>query len=69
MSHPSQSERPESNSTSDRGSSSETLERVERLNADFARIRAQGQAVADLTRALDAVLQEDAGLPPSGDGV
>ena len=69
MSHPDQSNSPESNSTSDPGTSSETLERVERLNADFARIRAQGQAVADLTRALDAVLQEEAGLRPSGDGV
>jgi len=45
------------------------LNRVERLNADFARIRAQSQAVADLARALDFVPQEKAGLPPSGDRV
>jgi hypothetical protein len=48
---------------------SETLDRVERLSADLARIRAQGQAAADLARALDAVLPEDAGFPPPADGV
>ena len=60
MSRSSPSDKSETNSTHDRRTFSETLDLVKRSNADFARIRAQSQAEADLAQALDSMLDDKA---------
>ncbi len=62
MSHPDQPASPDRNSTSGQQPLRETLDRIGWSLTDFARIRAESRALADLAQSLDRMAWEgDAG--------